>query len=83
MESSLNKRHIRDQIIKIAGPVFLELLMGTLFGMIDMMMLGRSGDDATTAASIAAVGVTNQLVFLGLSLVQSLNVGGTTMVASI
>ena len=81
MESSLNKRHIRDQIIKIAGPVFLELLMGTLFGMIDMMMLGRSGDDATTAASIAAVGVTNQLVFLGLSLVQSLNVGGTTMVA--
>ncbi|NLK44254.1 MAG: MATE family efflux transporter [Tissierellia bacterium] len=81
MESSLNKRHIRDEIIKIAGPVFLELLMGTLFGMVDMMMLGRSGDDATTAASIAAVGVTNQLVFLGLSLVQSLNVGGTTMVA--
>lgn len=81
MESSLNKRHIRDEIVKIAGPVFLELLMGTLFGMVDMMMLGRSGDDATTAASIAAVGVTNQLIFLGLSLVQSLNVGGTTMVA--
>lgn len=81
MESSLDKRHIRSQIIKIAWPVFLELLMGSLFGMVDMVMLGRSGDDITTAASIAAVGVANQLIFLGLSLVQSLNVGGTTMVA--
>ena len=41
--------------------------MGTLFGMVDMMMLGRSGDAVTTAASIVAVGVTNQLVFLGIS----------------
>ncbi|TCU74044.1 putative MATE family efflux protein [Tissierella praeacuta] len=81
MELNLNKKHLKDDIVKIAGPVFIELLMGTLFGMVDMMMLGRSGDDATTAASIAAVGVTNQLVFIGLSLVQSLNTGGTTMVA--
>ncbi|MBU5437933.1 MATE family efflux transporter [Tissierella sp. MSJ-40] len=81
MESSINEKHLRDEIVKVAGPVFIELLMGTLFGMVDMMMLGRSGDAATTAASIAAVGVTNQLVFLGLSLVQSLNIGATTMVA--
>ncbi|CAK7059439.1 MATE family efflux transporter [Tissierella sp. P1] len=81
MESSLDKKHLREEIVKIAGPVFIELLMGTLFGMVDMMMLGRSGDAATTAASIAAVGVTNQLVFLGLALVQSLNIGATTMVA--
>ncbi|MBU5255106.1 MATE family efflux transporter [Tissierella praeacuta] len=81
MELSLNKKQLRDDIVKIASPVFIELLMGTLFGMVDMMMLGRSGDNATTAASIAAVGVTNQLVFIGLSLVQSLNIGGTTMVA--
>lgn len=81
MDSSLNKKHLRDEISKIAGPVFIELLMGTLFGMVDMMMLGRSGTAAITAASIAAVGVTNQLVFIGLSLVQSLNIGATTMVA--
>ncbi|WMM25929.1 MATE family efflux transporter [Tissierella sp. MB52-C2] len=81
MESVLNKKDLRDQIVKIASPVLIELLMGTLFGMVDMMMLGRSGDAATTAASIAAVGVTNQLVFLGLALVQSLNIGATTMVA--
>lgn len=81
MESSLNKKHLRSEIVKIASPVFIELLMGTLFGMVDMMMLGRSGDAATTAASIAAVGVTNQLIFIGLSLVQSLNIGATTMIA--
>ncbi|MFA5576011.1 MAG: MATE family efflux transporter [Tissierellaceae bacterium] len=81
MESSIDKKHIRDEIARIAGPVFVELLMGTLFGMVDMIMLGRSGDNVTTAASIAAVGVTNQLIFLGLSLVQSLNIGATSMVA--
>ncbi|MCK9444515.1 MAG: MATE family efflux transporter, partial [Tissierellaceae bacterium] len=81
MESSIDKKHIREEITKIAVPVFIELLMGTLFGMVDMIMLGRSGDNVTTAASIAAVGVTNQLIFLGLSLVQSLNIGATTMVA--
>ncbi len=55
--------------------------MGTLFGMVDMIMLGNYGDDATSAAAIAAVGITNQLVFIGLSLVQSLNIGATAMVA--
>ena len=81
MKGEINKKDIKSEILKIASPVFIELLMGTLFGMVDMMMLGRSGDNATTAASIAAVGVTNQLVFIGLSLVQSLNIGSTTMVA--
>ncbi len=49
--------------------------------MVDMIMLGNYGDDATSAAAIAAVGITNQLVFIGLSLVQSLNIGATAMVA--
>ena len=49
--------------------------------MVDMMMLGRIVDPAEAAASIAAVGVTNQIVFIALSLVQSLNVGATAMVA--
>lgn len=72
MEAVHRKNNIRDEIIRIAGPVFIEVLMGTLFGMVDMIMLGNFGDDATSAAGIAAVGVTNQLVFIGLSLVQSI-----------
>ncbi len=81
MEDGHSKEKIRDEIIRIAGPVFVELLMGTLFGMVDMIMLGNYGDDATSAAAIAAVGITNQLVFIGLSLVQSMNIGATAMVA--
>ncbi len=76
-----SKEDIRSDIIKIALPVFIELLMGSLFGMVDMIMLGNYGDNATSAAGIAAVGITNQLVFIGLSLVQSLNIGATAMVA--
>lgn len=81
MEADLNKKRSRSEILKIAGPVFIELLLGTLFGMVDMIMLGNSGDVATTTASIAAVGITNQMIFIGLSLVQSLNAGATAMVA--
>jgi len=74
-------KEIRKGVIKIAWPVLIELLLGSLFGMIDMMMLGRIKNQAVAAASVAAVGMTNQPLFIGLSLVQALNVGGTAMVA--
>lgn len=75
------KNPTRIDVINIAWPVLLELLLGSLFGMIDMMMLGRIEDNALAAASVAAVGMTNQPLFIGISLVQALNVGGTAMVA--
>ena len=81
MEGSLDKKGIRKDILKLGSPVFIEVLLGTLFGMVDMIMLGRAGDVATSTASIAAVGITNQVVFIGLSLVQALNTGATAMVA--
>jgi putative MATE family efflux protein len=81
VESAIDKKSVRKNIYHIASPVLVELLLGTLFGMVDMIMLGRSGSTDLTTASIAAVGITNQLVFVGLSLVQALNVGATAMVA--
>lgn len=81
MELNLNKKDTRAEILRIAGPVFIELFLGTLFGMIDMIMLGNSGDVATTTAAIAAVGITNQMIFIGLSMVQALTAGATAMVA--
>lgn len=81
MEVLHTNKSIRSEINRIAGPVFIELLMGTLFGMVDMIMLGNFGDNATSAAGIASVGITNQLTFIGLSLVQSLNIGATAMIA--
>ncbi|QUH18445.1 MATE family efflux transporter [Alkaliphilus sp. B6464] len=71
----------RADVINIAWPVLIELLLGSLFGMIDMMMLGRIGDSSLAAASVAAVGITNQPLFIGISLVQALNVGATAMIA--
>lgn len=79
--TSIDSKKTRDVVLKIALPVLIELLLGTLFGMIDMMMLGRIKDSGIAAASIAAVGITNQPLFIGISLVQALNVGGTAMVA--
>jgi len=71
----------RKGVIQIAWPVLTELLLGSLFGMVDMMMLGRIKNTAEAAASVAAVGITNQPMFICLALVQALNVGGTAMVA--
>lgn len=71
----------RRETINITLPVFLELLVSTLFGMVDMMMVGNSGSPAITTPSIAAIGITNQIMFIGIALVQSLTTGGTTMIA--
>ena len=81
MSSTTSRKDTRKVVIKTAGPVLMELLLGTLFGMVDMMMLGRIANPAEAAASIASVGVTNQLVFTVLALVQALNIGATAMVA--
>lgn len=81
MEGLHLKKNIRLEVNRIAGPVFIELLMGTLFGMVDMIMLGNFGDNATSAAGIASVGITNQLTLIGLSLVQALSIGATAMIA--
>lgn len=75
------KNSTREDVINIAWPVLVELLLGSMFSMIDMMMLGRISDGALAAASVAAVGITNQPLFIGQSLVQALNVGGTAMIA--
>lgn len=63
-------------VIGISWPAFVELLMVTLFGMVDMMMVGRLGP-----ASITAIGLTVQPFLLLLSIFAAVNVGTTTIVA--
>ncbi|MEW9123275.1 MAG: MATE family efflux transporter [Thermotaleaceae bacterium] len=85
LKSKLNillfQHPVRKDVIRIAWPVLAEMLLGSLFSMIDMMMLGRMADAAVAAASVSAVGITNQPLLIGLALAQSLSVGGTAMVA--
>ena len=75
------KSPINKEIMNIAWPVLIELVLSSLFGMINMMMLGNIADHAYAAAAVSAVGVTNQPLFLGLSVVQALNIGGTALIA--
>ncbi|PKK40630.1 Na+ driven multidrug efflux pump [Clostridiaceae bacterium JG1575] len=72
---------IEPRVMAIAWPVLLELLLSSLFVMVDMIMLGNIRPVSLSAASIASVGITNQPLFIGLSLVQSFNVGGTAIIA--
>lgn len=75
------KTQYRKRVINIAWPVLLELMMGSLFGMVDMIMLGNIRPVSLSAASIGSVGITNQPLFIGLSLVASFNVGGTAIIS--
>lgn len=74
--AELDLAQIRQRILKLALPSVAELLLATLFGMFDMMMVGGVGP-----AAIAAIGLTNQPVFLALAVFQALNVGTTAVVA--
>lgn len=67
----LNKR-----VWQLAWPAMLELLLSTLFNMVDMIMVGRIGYQALTA-----VGLTNHPTMLALAVFQALNVGSTALVA--
>ncbi|MEW6230669.1 MAG: MATE family efflux transporter, partial [Bacillota bacterium] len=49
---------IRRGVLHLAGPALIEMLLVTLVGMADMIMVGRLGP-----AAIAAVGLTNQPMF--------------------
>jgi putative MATE family efflux protein len=63
-------------IAKITWPAFIELVMSTLFGMVDMIMVGQLGP-----AAIASIGLTNQPFMLLIAIFAAVNVGTTTLVA--
>lgn len=64
------------EMLRITWPAFIELVMSSLFGMVDMIMVGRLGP-----AAIAAVGLTNQPFMLLMAIFAAVNIGGTTLVA--
>lgn len=77
---NLDKLH-RQEVMKIAWPVLIELMLASLFSMVDMMMLGNIPNRILANQSVAAVGIVNQPLFIGISLVQSVNVGCTALVS--
>lgn len=70
-----NKMMYAD-VIRIAWPSMVELLLTQLASMIDLMMVGQLG-----AWALTSVGLTTQPKFLFMTIFQALNVGATAMVA--
>jgi len=77
--SKLDRKTLRRRVIEIAWPAVTELVLVSLFGAIDMIMVGKIGNVGTTA--ITAVGLTSQPIFLAMAVFQALNIGGTALVA--
>ena len=71
----------RKKTLRLTLPVFFELLISSLFGMVDMMMVGNSGLPSITTPSIAATGITNQVMFIGIAMAQAMSAGGTAMIS--
>ena len=73
-----SERILYRDVIRIAWPSMVELLLTSLVGMADMIMVGSmpNGDDA-----ISAVSLSNQPKFIFISLMMALNVGVTAAVA--
>ena len=76
MPEEVSSKYVYRDIIRIAWPSLVELLLTQLASMVDMMMVGQLG-----SAALSAVGLTTQPKFLLMTLIMSLNVGATAMVA--
>lgn len=81
MKDKNNLNYYRKETIRLTIPVFLELLISSLFGMVDMMMVGNSGAPSVTTPSIAATGITNQVILIGIAMAQAMGTGGTAMIS--
>ncbi len=76
LPEEVNNKALYRDIIQIAWPSLIELTLTQLASMVDLMMVGQINYNALTA-----VGLTTQPKFLLMTLIQSLCVGTTAMVA--
>lgn len=76
LPDSVTSRELYGDIVAIAWPSLMELLLTQLTSMVDLMMVGQLG-----AWAISSVGLTTQPKFLLSTMFNALNVGCMTMVA--
>lgn len=72
----LERSKLRARILNLAWPAVVENLLHTMVGIVDTAMVGRLG-----AAALAAVGLGNQINFLGLTVFSAIATGSTALVA--
>ena len=76
----IGKKRLYRDIILIAWPSLVELILTQLTSIADQVMVGHlPGQEGVTA--LAAVGLAAQPKFLLMTMIQALNVGATAMIA--
>ena len=70
------KKELRKSILSFTGPIVAELMLMSLISMVNLSMVGHLG-----AYALSSVGLTNQPVFIGISVFQSFNVGATALIS--
>lgn len=84
LPDGVKSRDLYRDIIQIAWPSFVELLLTQLASMVDLMMVGSMGgsaDPTIGTKALAAVGLTTQPKFLLMAAFVSMNTGVTALVA--
>jgi putative MATE family efflux protein len=74
--SQLGAAQLRKRVIALAWPSVADNLLATMVSIVAMIMVGSLGSNA-----IAAVGISNQLVWLAYVVFMALGVGATALVA--
>lgn len=72
------EKNIRQQVFSLALPVVLSSLLQRSVGIVDIFLVGGLG-----AASIAAVGIAQIMVFVAMSVSWGINVGVTVQVSQL
>ena len=67
---------LKRQLASLTGPIFIETLLIMTLGAVDTVMLSRHSD-----ASVAAVGVVNQIVMLCFLVFEVINLGTSVFVS--
>lgn len=80
MPEGVTHGKIYKDVLRIAWPSFLELVLTQITSMVDQMMVGQIAGNAGVMA-LAAVGLAAQPKFLLMTVMMALNVGSTAMVA--
>ena len=84
LPEGVKSKDLYKDIVHIAWPSFVELLLTQLASMVDMMMVGRIGGDANPELGVnalTAVGLTTQPKFLLMTAFVAMNTGVTALIA--
>ncbi|MBQ7933210.1 MAG: MATE family efflux transporter [Lachnospiraceae bacterium] len=84
LPEGVKARELYQDIIHIAWPSFVELLLTQLVSMVDMMMVGSMGGKSNPelgVQALSAVGLTTQPKFLLMTAFVAMNTGVTALIA--